>query len=131
MDDAAQNLQVVTDHLLDLAGRQARAADQIGGSSRGVGGITHRVENTHGMACVLTSRALAAAELVGAHARVERVRARIALLELQDRVASALRMRRARWGGWVRALRALGAHADSGYRAEEVAAATAAGGDDL
>ena len=62
MDDAAQNLQVVTDHLLDLAGRQARAADQIGGSSRGVGGITHRVETTHGMACVLTSKALAAAE---------------------------------------------------------------------
>ena len=51
------------------------------------------------------ARALAAAELAGAYARVERVRARIALLELQDRVTSALRMRRARWGGWVRALR--------------------------
>jgi hypothetical protein len=46
------------------------------------------------------------AELARAAAAVEAARGRIALLEVQDRVASVMLLRRRRWGAWARALRA-------------------------
>ena len=46
------------------------------------------------------------AELARAQAAVEAARGRIALLEVADRVASVMLLRRRRWGAWARALRA-------------------------
>lgn len=61
MDDAAQNLEVVTDHLLHLAELQAKAAERISGSNTLVSTVPDNVTKTHGVACFLTIRALEAA----------------------------------------------------------------------
>jgi hypothetical protein len=60
--DQDKNLQVVTDHIDDLAGRQQTAADRIMGANRMTGDISARIVSTHGVVCSATSLAVAAAD---------------------------------------------------------------------
>ncbi|WNG87370.1 ESX-1 secretion-associated protein [Mycobacterium sp. ITM-2016-00317] len=53
-----QNLHVLTEHIGELADKQARAADQFTGANRSAGDVAPRVLATHGLACAATSAAL-------------------------------------------------------------------------
>jgi hypothetical protein len=53
-----QNLQVLTDHLHELAALQHTAADKITGANRQIGDVAGKVLSTHGLVCALTSLAL-------------------------------------------------------------------------
>src|SRR5690349_3054573 len=55
-------LNVVTDHIRQLADAQSRAADQFTGANRAVAGASDRVRETHGLICALTSAALTTAD---------------------------------------------------------------------
>lgn len=58
MGDLVKNLQVVTEHIDNLAELQQRAADKITGANRTTGGVSERVESTHGLVCMATSSAV-------------------------------------------------------------------------
>ena len=60
--DSEQNLTVLTDHILHLAEKQAKAADQLTGSNRSIVDPAREVMDTHGLVCGATNLAVAAAE---------------------------------------------------------------------
>ena len=62
MTSAEQNLKVVTDHLITLAGTQQHAADLFVGSNRSTNDIAANAWSTHGAVCAATNIALSTAE---------------------------------------------------------------------
>jgi hypothetical protein len=60
--DSEQNLTVLTDHILHLAEKQAKAVDQITGANRSIVDPAREVMDTHGLVCGATNLAVTAAE---------------------------------------------------------------------
>jgi hypothetical protein len=59
--DSNQNLIVLTEHILHLADKQAKAADQITGANRAIVDPAREVMDSHGLVCGLTNLALESA----------------------------------------------------------------------
>jgi Excreted virulence factor EspC, type VII ESX diderm len=62
MTDQQQNLQVVTDHITLLAGKQQTAADKLLGANRTSGDVSDSVASTHGYVCWATTLAVSNAD---------------------------------------------------------------------
>jgi hypothetical protein len=62
MTGQQQNLQVVTDHVRELAKRQQTAADKIMGANRTTGDVAANIFSSHGLVCSATSIAVSTAE---------------------------------------------------------------------
>lgn len=62
MSDFDLNLQVFTEHLNDLAAAQQTGADKITGANRAVVGVAQKVQDSHGLVCWATGRAMGMAE---------------------------------------------------------------------
>jgi hypothetical protein len=56
------NLQVLTEHIDQLAGHHETAADKILGANRFAQGVADKIEGTHGLICYATSSAMTEAE---------------------------------------------------------------------